>query len=293
MPVGKRRFWNAPEKEIERLSPQEKVTHMVQIIPEKITPPSELPRVSRQRLLTALSESLEGCNSTIIHGRAGTGKTMLATDFARRSRRRVAWYKLDAPDSELPVFLQHLCAAVATARPGFGLRLKGRVGTHVGLDDVPLVVEYLVYELLESGEPLLVVVDDMHLIYDAEWMVPFFRRLLPLLPPEVHVMLLGRSLPPTPLWRMRSKQTLCVVDETMLAFTLEESRQLYASYGLQTERADAALADTRGRAANIDARARTEGVAAEAERLAASRAGRTSGRLSLRLIKRKSSLGTA
>jgi LuxR family transcriptional regulator, maltose regulon positive regulatory protein len=266
---------------------------MVQIIPEKITPPVELPRVSRERLLATLCESLEGCNSTIIHGRAGTGKTMLATDFARRTKRSVAWYKLDAPDSEFPVFLQHFCAAVATARDGFGQRLAERVGTQVGTDDVPLVVEYLIYEMLESDAPLLVVVDDMHLIYDAEWMVPFFRRLLPLLPPEVHAMLLGRSLPPTPLWRMRSKQTLCVVDEAALAFTLEESRQLYASYGLHAERADAALAETRGRAATIDARARTEGVAAEAERLNASRGGRASGRLSLRLVKRKSSMGTA
>ncbi|MDT5294254.1 MAG: hypothetical protein QOJ76_1134 [Acidobacteriota bacterium] len=269
---------------------------MVQVIPEKITPPVELPRISRERLLATLGESLEGCNSTIIHGRAGTGKTMLATDFARRTGRRVAWYKLDAPDSELPVFLRHLCASIGAARPGFGEKTLERLGGGVGIDDVPLAVEYLVYELLESVDALLVVVDDLHLVYDAEWMVPFFRRLLPLLPPEVHVMLLGRSLPPTPLWRMRSKQTLCVVGEAVLAFTLAESRRLYASYGLPPERAEAALVETRGRAANIDARAQTEGVAAEAERmLAASRAARTSGRLSLRLVNgaRKSSLGTA
>lgn len=268
---------------------------MVQVIPEKITPPVELPRVARERLLATLAESLEDCNSTIIQGRAGTGKTMLATDFARRTHRRVAWYKLDAPDTELPVFLRHLCAGIAVARPGFGEKIMERVGAHIGLDDVPLVVEYVIYELLESSEPLLIVIDDLHLVYDAEWIVPFFRRLLPLLPPEIHVMLMGRSLPPTPLWRMRSKQTLCVVDESALAFTLEESRQLFASYGLSAERAEVALVETRGRAHLLDARARTEGVAAEAERLTASRTTRSTGRLMLRLVggRRKSSLGTA
>lgn len=268
---------------------------MAQIIPEKITPPIELPRISRERLVATLGESLEGCNSTIIHGRAGTGKTMLATDFARRSDRRIAWYKLDAPDGELSVFLRHLCASIATTRPGFGEKILERLGGHVGPGDVPLAVEYLVYELLESGEPLLVVIDDLHLVYDAGWMVPFFRRWLPLLPPEVHVMLLGRSLPPTPLWRMRSKQTLCVVDESALAFTLAESRHLFASYGLPAERAELALVETRGRAATLDARARTEGVATEAERLNASRAARTTGRLSLCLVggQRKSSMGMA
>jgi ATP/maltotriose-dependent transcriptional regulator MalT len=152
---------------------------------------------------------------------------------------------------------------------------------------VPLAVEYIVYELLESNEPALVVIDDLHLVYDAEWMVPFFRRLLPLLPPEVHVALLGRSLPPTPLWRMRSKQTLSVLEEESLAFTLEEARALYASYGLAQERADAALRETRGRAATLDARARRDAVAAEPERATppTPRAARQTGRLSLRLVK--------
>jgi ATP/maltotriose-dependent transcriptional regulator MalT len=267
---------------------------MAQVIPEKITPPAELPRVSRERLLRTLGESLEGCNSTIVAGRAGTGKTMLAADFARRSGRRVAWYKLDAPDSELSVFMRHLCASLARARPGFGAQTLERLGPAVGTEDVPLAVEHLVYELLESNEPALVVIDDLHLVYDAEWVVPFFRRWLPLLPREVHVMLLGRSLPPTPLWRMRSKQTLCVLEEESLAFTLEEARALYASYGLPNSGADAALRDTRGRAATLDARALREGVAEESERAPTSRGARQTGRLSLRLLKSpRKTLGTA
>lgn len=229
---------------------------MVQVIPEKITPPQQLPRVSRERLLSRLSESLEGCNSTIIQARAGAGKTMLATEFARRAGRRVAWYKLDAPDSELPLFLRHLCASLAAARPGFGAKTLERLGRGLSTGDVPLAVEYLVYELLESSEPLLLVIDDLHLIYDAEWMAPFFRRLLPLLPREVHVVLLGRGLPPAPLWRMRSKQTLRVVDESALNFTTDEAERLYASYGLPTKLAAQALAESWGRAAALDALAR-------------------------------------
>src|SRR5688572_14417222 len=133
---------------------------MLQFIPDKIKPPPELPRVARARLFATLRESLTSCNSTIIHGRAGSGKTMLATDFAHRAGRRVAWYKLDAPDSELAVFFQYLCASVAAERPGFGQKTLERVGGRLVAGDVPLLVEYFVYELLESAEPLLVVVDD-------------------------------------------------------------------------------------------------------------------------------------
>src|SRR5215207_8943408 len=107
---------------------------MAQVIPEKIAPPEELPRVSRGRLLATLRESMEGCNSTIVAGRAGTGKTMLANDFARRSGRRLAWYKLDATDSELSVFLRHLCASLGRARPGFGALTLERLGAEAASD---------------------------------------------------------------------------------------------------------------------------------------------------------------
>ncbi len=268
---------------------------MLQFIPDKINPPSELPRVARERLFSTLRESLASCNSTIIHGRAGSGKTMLAGDFARRAACRVAWYKLDAPDCELSVFFRYLCASVAAQRPGFGQKTLERMGEQLVAGDVPLLVEYFVYELLESAEPLLIVVDDLHLVYDAEWMVPFFRRLLPLLPLEVHVFLIGRSLPPTPLWRMRSKQTLCVVDEAALAFTLAEARKLFASYGLSTAQAEDALIRTRGRAAMLDAQARAASAFEEAQRPFVAREARAVARNSLRLIKGfgKSSLGTA
>lgn len=268
---------------------------MVQFLPDKIEAPAELPRVSRWRLLALLKESLEDCHSTIIQGRAGTGKTMLATDFARRCGRRAAWYKVDAPDAELGVFFRYLCASIAAERPGFGRKVLERVGGQVSAEDVPLLVEFFVYELLESGEPLLVVIDDLHQVYDAEWVVPFFRRLLPLLPHEVHVTLIGRSLPPTPLWRMRSKQTLCVLDEPSLAFTTEEARQLFASYGLDEARAESVLRQTRGRASTFDAVTRSLGVADEAARLVAARdgAGNNKGARAIRLVKgfHKSSMG--
>lgn len=240
-----RDYWREPE------------TSIVHILQEKISVPTNLaPYIQRERLLSTLRESLDCCSATIVNGRSGTGKTLLALDFARASGRPVAWYKVDAPDSELNVFFQYLCASVQRQRPGFGEQTRARLGESVGIEDVPLLVEYFVYELLEQEEPLLLVIDDLHLVYDADWVVPFFRRLLPLLPREVHVMLLGRSLPPAPLWRMRSKQTLRVIGETELAFTAQESQRLFACYGLAGERACRAWEQTRGRAATLDEQAR-------------------------------------
>jgi LuxR family maltose regulon positive regulatory protein len=267
----------------------------VHILPDKISLPSDLtPRVLRERLLETLRESLACCAATIVSGRSGTGKTILAADFARSSGRCVAWYKVDAPDSELAVFFQYLCASVRQVRPGFGEQTMERLGELLSIEDVPLLVEYFVYELLQQDEPLLVVVDDLHLVYDAEWVVPFFRRLLPLLPPEVHVMLLGRSLPPAPLWRMRSKQTLCVINELELAFTLTEAQRLFAGYGLAARLAVPAWEQTRGRASTLEEQARLAAAAEELSRVAD--LGESHAASHLRLVKGYSpdpSLGTA
>ncbi|HYY56265.1 MAG TPA: AAA family ATPase, partial [Pyrinomonadaceae bacterium] len=218
------------------------------------TTPAALPRISRLRLLNTLHGSLASCTSTIVNGRAGTGKTMLATDFAKRSGRRVAWYKVDASDGDLRVFFQYLIESVRRERPRFGYEMLVKLLAETSApEDVPLLAESFVYELIESGsDPLLIVVDDLHLVYDAEWVVPFFRRLLPLLPPEAHMLITGRSLPPGPLWRMRSKQTLCVIEEGVMAFTEEEAKRLFKSYGLTQAQALSALAQTRGRASALD-----------------------------------------
>ena len=237
----------------------------MQLILDKITTPAQSPRLSRARLLKTLKASLASCTSTIVNGRAGTGKTLLATDFARRSGRLVAWYKVDASDTDLSVFLQYLVESVRQHRPDFGRETLAQLVETASLEDVPVLAEAFVYELLETnGKPLLIVLEDLHLIYDAEWVVPFFRRLLPLLPADAHMLITGRSLPPAPLWRMRAKQTLCVIEEQEIAFTLEETRKLFESYGLSESQSAMAFKQTRGRAAMLDTMAALLGSASRA-----------------------------
>jgi len=223
-----------------------------ELIVEKIVKPSFLPQLSRARLLKMLEDSLISCTSTVISGRAGTGKTALALDFAEHCDRCVAWYKVDAPDGEMQIFFQYLIASVRQQLPDFGSATLAQLAKTTSPDQIPLLAETFVYELAEGDvNPLLVVIEDLHLVYDFEWVVPFFRRLLPLLPPEVHILITSRTMPPAPFWRMRSKQTLSVIEEETLAFTRQEAVELFESYQLSSEQANIALDHTRGRAAAL------------------------------------------
>jgi len=221
------------------------------LIRSKTSIPSDEPVVYRRRLLEMLQESLDCCNSTIVTGRAGTGKTMLVADFARQCGRGVAWYKVDAPDADLWAFLNYFVESLARACPGFCGESLIQMIRGAARINLSTLAEAFVDALQKQEKPLLIVIDDLHLIYDAEWVVPFLHRLLPLLPAEVHLLILGRSLPPAPLWRLRSKQRLCVIDEQLLTFNPDEAIRLYACYGLSAQQANSALAQTRGRAAAL------------------------------------------
>ena len=233
----------------------------MKMIPSKIMIPTEIPRVCRQGLLGALRENLKSGQATVINGRAGTGKTMLAVDFVRRQDWSVAWYKVDAPDMSLPDFLEYLVASVARVRPGFGRQTLDcharafRSGETEARSefDIAALAEAYAYDLERQAEPLVLVIDDLHLIYDADWIVPFFHRLLPLLPAGTHMLILERGLPPAPMWRLRYKQRLFVVTEQMLAFTPIEAEELFFGYGLSAEEARSALKQTGGRAAALHA----------------------------------------
>lgn len=223
-----------------------------ELIAEKIAVPTRLPALNRPRLEGLLQNSLRSCTSTILSGRAGTGKTALALNFARSCGRKVAWYKVDAPEAELEIFFQYLAASIRKQRPGFGTTFMNLV-TALPPEAVSLVAEAFVYELAErGGDPLLIVIEDLHLVCDSTWLVPFFKRLMPLLPADVHLLITSRTMPPAPLWRMRSKQTLFVIDEETLAFTRPEAARLFRKYGLSPEQASIALDHTQGRASALN-----------------------------------------
>ncbi|MDQ2975892.1 MAG: hypothetical protein M3R69_10845, partial [Acidobacteriota bacterium] len=193
---------------------------------------------------------------------AGTGKTMLAADFARRYGRCVAWYKVDAADSDPRVFYEYLIASVRRQRPSVDWDRVLQFMEMTEDDEASLLAEAFVFQLTrDKAEPLLIVLEDLHLVYDADWLVPFFRWLLPQLPADSHLLITCRSLPPAPLWRLRSKQMLRVLDEAELAFTFDEAVDLFKTYGLAEEHASAALGRTNGRAATIANFAATPGCA--------------------------------
>jgi LuxR family transcriptional regulator, maltose regulon positive regulatory protein len=180
-----------------------------------------LPRVGLQSLLQA---SLQA-KLCLVAAPAGSGKTTLLAQWrAVAGGGRVAWVSLEESDNDPTRFWSYLVAALRTVEPGVGtVALEALGGPSVELERV--VVPSLVNDLATVEAPLVLVLDDYHLITEASchqtlgWFLDH-------LPPEVHVVLSTRLDPPLPLARMRARGELAELRVGELQFSGEETAEL-------------------------------------------------------------------
>lgn len=222
-------------------------TDAVKILAEKISLPMTKAEIERQRLFTHLEKSLAQFSSTLVTGRVGTGKTALALDFAKQKNYAVAWYKIEMTDCDWKVFLGYLTQSLRQFQVNSEYAAQPAETENLSVTDSLASL----FARVETEKPLLVVLDDLHSVYDCDWFGEFFNALLSLPTQNVRVLMLARSAPPFPLWRLRSKHVLDVVDEKLLAFTVPETIELFRHYKLSENAARSAHKRAFGRIAKL------------------------------------------
>lgn len=226
------------------------------IFAEKLRIPRIGPVIERPRLDDLLEKSCTQFGATLVSGRAGTGKTTVAAGFAGRYP-HIAWYSVESADSDWSVFSHYFNAALMKTD---NFAQNADVSIFETPDDSPQEdVSRFVSDLFSQAatnsknSPLLIVLDDIQHLFDTDWFNDFFTLLLHSLVPDIHLLMLCRSRPPLPLWRLRSKQRLNVIDEKLLAFSPDEAERLYKIHGLPREMAKKVHRASFGRASKLAA----------------------------------------
>lgn len=227
-------------------------TEDIHLFSEKMAIPVFKNYVARPRLNELLEKNLRQFGATLICGRTGTGKTALAADFSRNYK-RAAWFSVESAENDWDVFFRYFLESFSRI---LNKKQKRQVLSEIKKSKPQTVAQYIEnllsrVELPAEEKPFLIVIDDIHNVFDAGWFSEFFTTLLYALTPDTHLLLLSRSNPPLPLWRLRSKQVLGVIDEKLLAFTLEETEQLFEKFDLPAEGAQQAFGKTFGRISRL------------------------------------------
>jgi LuxR family maltose regulon positive regulatory protein len=196
-------------------------------------PPPRLNLVERRRLIERLDESLRlGCKLSLVSAPAGFGKTTLLSEWVGAIERPVAWLSLDEGDNDPARFLAYLIAALQQVNGATGQLAQSLPRS----PQVPLAapapqadaqaneapVTALINDIVEAAIPLVLVLDDYHLIHAAP-IHQTVRLLLEHQPPQMHLVISTRADPPLPLPRLRARGQVTEMRARDLRFTEKEA----------------------------------------------------------------------
>ena len=155
---------------------------------------------------------------------AGWGKTVLLAQWHASERRPFAWVSLDPSDDDPVRFWSYVIAALRTVAPGFGGAVLAAL-PNAGPGLVDVVLPRLINELAELPEPVVLVLDDVHVLQD-ELVHASLAFVIRHLPRTVHLALATRAEPALPLARLRAAGELVELRADELRFADEEADAL-------------------------------------------------------------------
>jgi LuxR family transcriptional regulator, maltose regulon positive regulatory protein len=194
--------------------------------------------VERQELIGHLSGS--AAKLILVDAPAGFGKTTLVAQWRAGAmrERRFAWVSLDRADNDPARLWRHVVEALLRGSPELGeARLGQWRGPPQDLDRTLLPL--LVNELAAVQAPVVLVLDDYHLIKERACHQQFEFLLLHL-PPRVQLAVITRADPPLPLARLRASGDLTEIRARELGFTPAQAAEfVHAVAGVRLSPSDA------------------------------------------------------
>ena len=179
--------------------------------------------VERGNLLSRLNSGLSG-RLTLVSAPAGFGKTTIIAawgqQLATESPYDVAWFALDENDNDATRFFTYFISAIQTADHRIGqaaltlLREKGIDGQSGFLTE-------LLNDLAQTAHPIVLVLDDYHLIHHHA-IHTGINFLLTHTPPTFHLVLITRADPPFSLVKMRARHQITEIRQRDLRFSRSE-----------------------------------------------------------------------
>lgn len=195
------------------------------IVPQRLRPPLSRPdQLRRLRLVEKVRRA--GAPVVVLQAGAGYGKSTVLRQVATIDDRPFGWLTLDPADDDPVVFFRHLVRALADA----GVDVAD-VATELAGPDPDVrrrVLPMLAGVLDRASRPFLLLLDDGHVVAHDE-SVRLVDEMIRLIPPGSTVVLAGRAMPDLRLARREVDGQVVRLDESDLAYTLDEAREVLRS----------------------------------------------------------------
>lgn len=201
--------------------------------------PSQIPHVSgairRPRLLARLHEAIDH-KLVLVVAPPGYGKTTIAAQFAAQlPNHAIAWHAVEERERDLPNLFNQSLTILGDVAPD--IRSVTPTPGYTPFELVALLAEKL---RETTAQEILYVIDDIHLLAGSPAAEVWLQTLVELVPPNIHLLLIGRILPNLPLTEMIARGEVLALGQEQLRFTTEEIFSLaQATLGAKATMADA------------------------------------------------------
>ncbi|MEE8056810.1 MAG: LuxR C-terminal-related transcriptional regulator [Pseudomonadales bacterium] len=197
------------------------------IVRTKLYRPSTPPDFVRRSRLQKILDSYPSSRLMLVSAAAGYGKTTLVSGWLEQLDRDNVWLSLDDSDNDLRQFASYIVAAVQSVFPT-SLEETHALLEVAHLPMAPVLAGTLINELDALEKPLVMVLDDIHLIHDKA-VNYLLREFLSHPPRGFHLVLVGRRDPLLPIAKLRALGQVTEIRAEILQFTASETASFLQS----------------------------------------------------------------
>lgn len=194
-----------------------------QLLVTKLSAPQSPPvLVARSRLSDQLKEGM-GRKLTLISAPAGFGKTTLLGEWRMVQLGEgwpTGWVSLEQSDNDVARFWTYVITALQTLQSDVGEGAASLLRSPQ--TPIESVLSSLINDIAEMRYDFSLVLDDYH-VMEAEAIHSAVTFLLEHMPPEMHLIISGRTDPSLPLARLPARGQLTQLVATDLRCTLDEA----------------------------------------------------------------------
>ncbi len=208
------------------------MTHTL-VLQSKLIPPVPTSTYMRRSSFIKKMKVSEHAKLTLLHSGAGYGKSSGLSSYYKDTRSIHSWYSVTEKDDDILPFITYLRYSIQRIIPNFGQSFDDWEipAMYPKEEDLNRWLTLFINELCEIGEPMLMVIDDFHLVDHVFHINYMMEKIIEFLPPHVHLIIATRTRPKwSNLNKLKMTAQLCEITEDDLVFSEEEIAVFYEDY---------------------------------------------------------------